>query len=217
MSIPKIVAYPMPAGDELPANTVGWQPDPDRAALLIHDMQQYFVDFLPAGASPLVPLVANIRRIRETAARLGVPVYYTAQPGGMSPQDRGLLLDVWGPGMDGDPEKRRIVSELAPRPGDTVLTKWRYSAFVRSDLAERLAATGRDQLIVCGVYAHVGCLMTAGDAFSRDIQPFLVADAVADFTAEEHRMALDYAARRCAAVLSTGAVLASLGAEHARV
>ena len=35
-----------------------------------------------------------------------------------------------------------IVDELAPEPGDEVLTKWRYSAFQRSDLAELLADAG---------------------------------------------------------------------------
>jgi isochorismate hydrolase len=215
MSIPTIVPYPMPAGDALPVNTVAWRPDPGRAALLVHDMQRYFLDFFPAGQEPVSSLVGNVRRIREAAARLGLPVFYTAQPGGMSPQDRGLLLDVWGPGMSSDPALRRIADEVAPRPGDTVLTKWRYSAFDRSDLYDLLVAAGRDQLVVCGVYAHVGCLMTASDAFSRDIQPFLVADAVADFTAGEHRMALTYAARRCASVLSTEAVLRALEPQHA--
>ena len=69
-----------------------------------------------------------------------------------------------------------------------MLTKWRYSAFYRSDLLERMRAAGRDQLILCGVYAHVGVLTTALEAFSHDIQPFLVADALGDFTEADHRL-----------------------------
>jgi hypothetical protein len=50
---------------------------------------------------------------------------------------------------------------------------------VRTDLSTRMG--GRDQLIIVGVYAHIGVLATALDPFMRDIQPFVVADAVADF------------------------------------
>lgn len=60
--------------------------------------------------------------------------------------------------------------------------------------------TRRDQLVLCGVYAHVGVLATAIEAFTNDIQVFLVADATADFSAEYHRSALKYAAERCARV-----------------
>lgn len=212
MAIPTITPYPMPTAAQLPANRAGWRPDPDRAVLLIHDMQRYFVDFFPAGQPPVTELVHNVRVLRQRAAELGIPIVYTGQPGAMTREQRGLLLDIWGPGMSGDPAARKIIDELAPREGDVVLTKWRYSAFFRSQLREILRAHGRDQLVICGIYAHVGVLMTALDAFSMDIEPFLVADAVADFTVGEHQMALDYAARRCAVVLTTGEMTTALAA-----
>lgn len=211
MPIPAIRPYPLPAADRLPAGPATWRPDPGRAVLLVHDMQQYFVDFFPPG-EPVTTLVANIRRLRAAAVGAGIPVVYTAQPGSMSVRDRGLLRDFWGPGMAADERNRRIVAGLTPAPGDVVLTKWRYSAFHRTDLAERLRRWRRDQLLIVGVYAHLGCLLTAADAFGRDVQPFLIGDAVADFTAEEHAEALRYAARRCAAVPATAQVLAALAA-----
>jgi bifunctional isochorismate lyase/aryl carrier protein len=213
MPIPVIRPYALPAAGDLPAGPAAWVPDPDRAVLLVHDMQQYFVDFFPAG-EPVTTLLANIRRLRAAAVAAGIPIVYTAQPGSMSVRDRGLLRDFWGPGMAADEHNRRIVAGLTPGPADVVLTKWRYSAFHRTDLEERLRAWGRDQLLIVGVYAHVGCMMTAADAFSRDVQPFLIGDAVADFTAEEHAEALRYAARRCAMVPATAQVLAALGADR---
>lgn len=209
VSIPAIAPYPMPVESELPANRASWRPDPRRAALLIHDMQRYFLDFFPPG-EPASTLVANAVRLRERARALGMPVIYTAQPGAMSRDQRGLLHDIWGPGMSADPRGRQIIDELAPSGHDVVLTKWRYSAFSRSNLAEILGVAGRDQLVICGIYAHVGVLMTALDAFCMDIQPFLVADAVADFTPDEHRMTLGYAAGRCAVTLTTDRLVAAL-------
>ncbi|WP_228973490.1 isochorismatase family protein [Streptomyces sp. DH12] len=204
--IPAIEPYPLPTAGDLPANTARWTLDPDRAVVLVHDMQRYFLAPLPATLRAEV--VANAAQVRERAAALGVPVAYTAQRGDMSDEVRGLLKDFWGPGMRGTPEDRQVVDALAPAPGDWMLDKLRYSAFFRSGLLERMRAEGRDQLVLCGVYAHVGVLMTAVDAFTRDIRAFLVGDAVADFDAAHHRMALDYAAGRCAVVLSSKEVFA---------
>ncbi|MFJ3927283.1 isochorismatase family protein [Streptomyces sp. NPDC090022] len=204
--LPTVESYPLPTRRTLPENVADWTADPDRAVLLVHDMQRYFLAALP---DPLrSDLVHNAAQLRKRAAALGVPVAYTAQPGRMSEADRGLLKDFWGPGMRTAPEDREVVPELAPEPGDLVLTKWRYSAFFRTDLLEFLRAAGRDQLVLCGVYAHVGVLATAMDAYSHDIQPFLVADAVGDFSEVHHTLALTYAAQRCGSVVTAQEVFA---------
>jgi bifunctional isochorismate lyase/aryl carrier protein len=210
MPLPKIAPYEMPTEPELATSTVGWQPDASRAALLIHDMQQYFVGTFPAGKAPVTDLVANIQRLHRSAAELDMPVVYTAQPGAMTRTQRGLLHDFWGPGMGNDIHGKQIVAPLTPGPRDVVLTKWRYSAFHGTTLANIRHRHRRDQLVICGIYAHIGCLMTACDAFTRDIEPFLVTDAVADFSLAQHRMGLDYAARCCASTVSTRALLAKL-------
>ncbi|MFT4192139.1 MAG: isochorismatase family protein, partial [Comamonas sp.] len=142
----------------------------------------------------------------------GVPVFYTAQPVEQPPGDRALLNDFWGPGLT-QPQfhaQQPVIAELAPRPQDTVLTKWRYSAFQRSDLRERLRAAGRDQLVICGIYAHIGCMATALEAFMQDVQPFLAIDGVADFSEAEHRLAVDYVARRCGVSLRVQQIIDSL-------
>ncbi|GII90036.1 isochorismatase family protein [Sinosporangium siamense] len=198
--IPPITPYPLPAAGDLPENTARWTPDSARAVLLIHDMQRYFLK--PFPPSMREELVGAVARLRKQSAALGVPVAYTAQPGSMTDEERGLLKDFWGPGMRRTPEDRLMADELAPAPGDWEFTKFRYSAFARTGLLERLRAAGRDQLIVCGVYAHVGVLMTAVDSFTHDLETFLVADAVADFSPGYHRLALTYAAERCAVVLT---------------
>lgn len=216
MALPKIAPYSYREQEH--QNRVNWRVDPARAALLVHDMQRYFVrafelerDGQPLPDAQINIAIANIRRLLDAAHAANIPVYYTAQPPRQHPADRRLLTDFWGDGLQDD-ENARILDELAPTESDTVLTKWRYSAFVRSPLEEQLKDLGRDQLIIGGIYAHIGCLTTALEAFMRDIQPFMVADALADFTEKEHRMACEYASGRCARVLNTAEVLENINA-----
>ena len=208
-SLPKIAGYQLPAAADVPAARVPWQPDRRRAALLIHDMQNYFVGAF-RGPDPIQQTIANIALLRERCAAEDVPVFYTAQVGDQDQRDRGLQRYFWGPGMPAADDQPAIVSELTPRPGDIVLEKWRYSAFQRTTLEERMRARGRDQLIVCGIFAHIGVLMTAADAFMHDIEPFVAADGVADFSREKHDLALRYAAERCAVPMTTAALIESL-------
>ncbi|MFH8558421.1 isochorismatase family protein [Streptomyces celluloflavus] len=207
MALPAIAPYPMPTPDALPAQRVDWTVDPRRAVLLVHDLQNYFLRAFTEGAAPLTELLENVGRLTAACRAVGIPVVYSAQPAGQTPDQRGLQQDFWGPGLPAEPaDAAAIVAPVAPQPGDTLLTKWKYSAFARTDLAEQLAGLGRDQLVVVGVYAHIGVLMTACDAWMRDIQAFVVADAVADFSAADHQQALRWAADKCARLTTTDAL-----------
>ena len=205
MTIPTLSAYPLP-DTGLPENRLTWDFQPERAALLVHDAQRYFLNFYAGGFGTLVD---NIARLRE----LGLPTVYTAQPPRQPLDERGLLTDRWGPGLQSDED---IVPGLEPGAEDVVLTKHRYSAFFGTRLRELLHDWDRDQLIITGVYAHIGITATALDAFSADIKPFVVADATADFTAGRHRAALDHLAATCATITTVDALRPALTLDRVR-
>lgn len=207
--LPAIAAYPLPATADLPPARAAFRLDRARVALLVHDMQAYFCAPYPQADSPLAPAIAHIARLLTAARAAGVPVFYTAQELRQDRRDRGLQADLWGPGMQ-EEGAQAILPALAPAPGDHVLVKHRYSAFQRSNLEPLLRARGRDQLIVCGLYAHIGCMLTAAEAFMRDIEPFFVADALADFSRDRHDMALSWVAATCGVPMMTDQVEALL-------
>ncbi|MFC7448314.1 isochorismatase family protein [Rhodococcus daqingensis] len=208
MALPKSVAYDIPASG--PVNRARWEVDPAAAVLLIHDMQEYFIRAFDRDSDPVAAVISNITSLRRAAHSAGVPVVYSAQPGDQSPGQRALLTDFWGAGLSGEPADTAIVDALAPAPQDVTLTKWRYSAFAKTDLLQQMRRWGRNQLIVTGVYAHIGCLATTMDAFMHDIQPFLAFDGVADFSEADHIAAMTYIAGRCGAVHSAERIVAMI-------
>lgn len=212
MGLPRIDPYSLPRLADLPRPRAPWTPRPDRLALLVHDMQRYFCAPFAPDATPLREVTAHVARLLTAARAAGIPVFYTAQKGSQFPADRGLQRDLWGPGMEARPDHEAILAPLAPAPGDHVLVKHRYSAFQRSNLAALMRARGRDQLLITGIYAHIGCLATAAEAFQRDIQPFPVCDAQADFDRARHDMAMGWIAGCCGVPLDAETALDAMGA-----
>ncbi|MFD9443052.1 isochorismatase family protein [Streptomyces sp. NPDC060006] len=195
MAVPVVNSYSMPDRSAVPASGPPWTIDPARAALLVHDMQDHFVQAFPPDCSPVVELIDNIATLRELAGTLGMPIVFSTEPA-ERPGGQGPLTDSWVPADGPEPGgNSAVVSSLTPRVGEHLLVNVRHNAFLRSHLGRLLRSEGRDQLILCGVRAHLGILLTAADAFMHDIQPFVVADAVADLSAEDHSMALRWIAR----------------------
>ena len=189
-------------------NRIGWRVDPGRACLLVHDMQGFYVDSLPSKTAE--GLVDNISRLEKMCREHGLPVIYSVAAPCTTREERGLLTDFHGMGMRDVPEHYNVDDRIKPQAGDLVVTKKIYSAFFRTPLEEYLRDRDLSQIIICGLYANIGCQITAFDAFKRGVEVFFAADSMAAYTEEEHIYAAQYVGKLCAAVHSTDNILAQL-------
>lgn len=209
--VPGIDAYPMPDASLLALNRVGWTVEPARAALLVHDMQNYWISRFVDPAL----LIANVAALLRAARDTGMPVIFSVARRELRPEDRGLAFDMWGAGIGGgrhDPRDEEIVDPLQPRDSDVIVEKRKISAFFRTDLEADLRDRGIDQLVITGVYAHHGCLLSAADAYMRDIKPFFVIDATADHSEAQHLDTCRLIPSLCGQNVTTATMQEAMGA-----
>ena len=86
-----------------------------------------------------------------------------------------------------------IMEEIAPEPGDLVVTKPRYDAFIGTDLEYVLNGLGvlpNDTLILCGDATNVCVHYTGAGAHQRDYRIKVVEDCCAGSSLEAHEAAL---------------------------
>lgn len=208
--IPDIGPYDLDGVDWKSFDKVGWRLVPPRAALLVHDMQCFYAATVPTELGLLDKVVANTAAVVAACRTSSLPLFYSVARPCATREERGLLYDFHGMGMKDAPEQYSIIAELAPTASDQIIVKKRYSAFFATDLADRLRDANVSQLIICGVYAHIGCQMSAMDAFMRDIEVFYVADAMAAYGLTHHVQSAEYVGDLCASVQTTYAVVAEL-------
>jgi nicotinamidase-related amidase len=139
----------------------------DRAAVVIIDAQMEYV----SGRLPLsgvAAALAEIAALLERARSRAVPVIHVAH---VSPPGRPLF-DPAGPFA-------AFAPEAAPRAGEAVVRKGLPNAFAGTDLAERLGAAGRPELILAGFMTHNCVYATAMAALDHGYRNTIVAAATA--------------------------------------
>lgn len=176
---------------------LGWMLDPSQCALLVHDFLPYYLEILPENLQ--AELVSNVAEAVSWAQAHDVSVLMTApRPAALAAQ-RGLGGKLWGIGPSDAQTREIILPELR---GCLHIHKRSLSAFYATDLEVELRRLGKTQLVVAGVYAAGGIVATSFDALARDLEFFVVADAVADYTVDRHRFALDQIAGTTGQVVS---------------
>ncbi len=159
-------------------------------ALLVIDMQKYFIDrqgdaYLPLGRAALPHVQALIEAFRN--ARL--PVVFTRHED-RAGDDNGAMGRWWGSIMEPDDPQLDLVPEVAPLAGELVIHKNQYSAFRETELRASLNDNNLRGVVICGVMTHLCCETTARDAFMDDLDVTLAVDAMGSSSEELHLAAL---------------------------
>lgn len=81
-----------------------------------------------------------------------------------------------------------IHPDVAPEPGDVVVTKRRVSAFTGSDLEVILRSSGADTLVLTGIATSGVVLSTLRQAADLDYRLIVLADACLDADPQVHRV-----------------------------
>jgi ureidoacrylate peracid hydrolase len=113
---------------------------------------------------------------------------------------RVLIRDTWN---------TENVPELAPEPGDVVVSKHRYSGFFETELDDVLQGLGVTHLLVTGCTTSVCVESTVRDATFRDYTCVVLEDCTAE-PLGTHEASLKVIETLFGWVSNTGAVLAAL-------
>ncbi len=161
---------------------------PEAAALLILDMQAYFLHPESHAFIPSAPtILPGLRSLSDAFAARGRPVILTRHLN--TPQDAAMMARWWRDLIRPDSPESEIAPELRGM-GDVVLPKSQYDAFYHTPLEETLRARDVRQVVVTGVMTHLCCETTARSAFVRGFEVFFVVDGTATYNEAFHRATL---------------------------
>jgi nicotinamidase-related amidase len=138
----------------------------ENSVLVIVDVQEVFLRSIKVRSL----IVENIQLLAQVAQRLGVPVLATTQ----NAEKLGALAP-----------------EIAATVGDTpVIDKLCFSCLASESFARHLQATGRSQVVLIGVEAHVCIMQTALDMLKAGYAVHVPYDAVASRHKRDWKYAL---------------------------
>jgi nicotinamidase-related amidase len=129
-----------------------------------------------------------LREALESARRDGTRVVYVNDRHGTWVDDAPGLVRRALAGAGGD-----VIEAVAPRPGEPVLLKGRYSGFDHTALDLLLDELGAERLLLAGGATEACVVQTGIDAREHGYQVTVLADACATLDDEIERVALRYA------------------------
>lgn len=189
--------------------------DPARTALLVIDMQNFYVGEIES----VVGIIPNINRLAASLRDKGGLVVWLGMSAGadgvsdwpiyhdyfFTPEKGANHRDRLSPGDKG----HEFHAELDIREGDEIVYKNRFSPFIAgaSNIEQVLALHNIENLIVAGTATNMCCESAARDAMMRDFKVIMVADANGARYEEDHLAGLTSFYQSFGDVRSTDEVL----------
>jgi ureidoacrylate peracid hydrolase len=192
--------------------------DPRATALLVIDMQYFYVGEIPS----VLAIIPNINRIAQRLRELGGLVVWVGMSAGENGESRWHVYhdnfftperganhrDQLSPGHPGHAFHR----ELAIDPEDPVVYKSRFSPFIAgaSNIQDVLKPRGIENLIVTGTATNMCCESAARDAMMLDYKVVMVSDANGARYDDDHLAGLTSFYQSFGDVRTTGEVIEQL-------
>jgi len=197
-----------------PFNTHTIQLNREKAALLVVDMQYFFLDpSSPTFTCGGLAILPNLKKIIHAFRGADRPVIFTRHVHHPDRIDAGIMGWWWeGMCLEGSPESE-IHRDISPERNEKVILKHRYSAFYNTDLETVLRCLHVEDIVIAGIMTNMCCESTARDAYYRDYRVFFPADGTGSITEEMHLASLLNLAFGFSWVTDVDTIVAQLGEE----
>lgn len=170
-----------------PFNQHIMKPDINKTALLVIDMQKFFLDpDSPTFTCGGMAIISKIKHLISTFRESGRPIIFTRHVHHPERIDVGIMGWWWeGMCIEGSTESE-IHDDLRPLQNEKIIFKHRYSAFYNTDLEIILRCLNIKDLVISGIMTNMCCESTARDAYNRDYRVFFLADGTGSINEEMH-------------------------------
>jgi len=161
---------------------------PARAALLVLDLQEYFLQedshaFIPSAHA----ILPGIAKLITAFSNLDYPVIATRHLN--TPKDAGMMSKWWRDLINPQTAYSHNIT-IVNHSKISFIKKSQYDAFFHTSLEDILHKQGIGQVIICGVMTHLCCETTARSAFMRGFDVFFTVDGTATYNENLHRASL---------------------------
>jgi nicotinamidase-related amidase len=199
------------------------QLDTRKTGLLFFDLLNVYYHGAPEETRKrMKPVVDNAVRLMDAARKASIPVFYAmanhrkdGQIRSMIVTDTDMRLRPWpnddcSPTVHGATEgswEQKVIDEIAPRPEDTIIPKYRWSTFHQTYFDLALRSRGIDTIIISGGAVDVGVASTVYAARDLDYDVIVVRDACSNSHEDSMAAFMNTVFPRMARVRSTDQVL----------
>ncbi len=162
--------------------------NPSTAALLLLDLQQYFLSEKSHAFVPSAPVILpSVLRLADLFLKQKRPVFVTQHVNSTS--DAAMMGTWWGDLLTKDHEFCSLHQDIIAL-GCPILQKTQYDAFYRTHLDGILHENHVKQVVICGVMTHLCCETTARSAFVHGFEVIFPVDGTATYTRSHHAASL---------------------------
>lgn len=185
--------------------------DAGRTCLLLFD---FLVGHVEKDRQRYTPVLANAAQLLALARARGAMVAYARADHRADRATHAPIVtdsESRPPVITGGTPQAEIVPELAPRPGEYLVPKHRWSAFFGTYLDHALRTRGADTIVLCGGTTEIGIASSAYAARDLGYNLVIAADACSSPKREVHEQFMREVFPRLARVRTTAQVLDMLG------